>query len=327
MKAAVAAVGFLLLTLTNIPLGSADATCPPGNSHVWFLGVADDSEERADFIEDLFNFEKFLDELRDVYCIPDSQSEILGFDGSFSLGGTSYTRTEASEENVKSYLDSFGSAASAHTDSIFFYFHSSHGLMYTTGLSTCPLTRTHGSFAALHADTGAQDGFLDDCELGTALNNEFDDDVQMFIAVDCSFCGGFSDSLTAASGTITDGAPTPSGILADNRIVMTGCAITTECFGGGVDDGGVFYDNLEQVVDLGISQCDGWTAPGFPLVQGVDAPVKNALLRPTDGVCTASEWFFSAVNQGYTSPIDAIAIQQQFRMKFGDSVTDFQVMG
>jgi len=319
-------VALLLVTLF-LPLQPGGASSHCTADHVWFLGVADDSAERDDFKQDAVTFGIFLEELRKVYCIPDAQAEILAFDGSFTLDGTTYTHTEASEENLMDRLASFGTEASKHSDSIFFYFHSSHGLAYSWPVACSPL-RTYGSYAALHSDGGGADGFLDDCELGNALNTDFDPDVRMVVAVDCSFCGGFSDSLTAASGTVPDGPVASSGVPGPNRVVMTGCAMTTECFGGGVHGGGVFYDNLRQVIDEGSSYCDGWTAPGFPTVQGFDVPVKNTVVHAPLGSCTASEWFFAAVMQAYTSPVDPIAIQQQFRIKYGlpDLASDIQVL-
>lgn len=306
-----------LLALALVPPPAAPvAVCPPSNSHVWFLGVVDDSEERADFKQDVFNFEAFLTELRDVYCIPPAQAKILAFDGNFTTGPNSnptyHLYTEASEQNVKSYLASFGTAANAHTDSLFFFFLSSHGLAYSYPLASCGVLRTYGSFSALHSSGPGQDGVFYDCELGNELNTKFDPDVRMLVAVDCSFCGGFSDSLAAASGTVPDGAPQSSGIPRDNRIVWTGCAMTTECFGGGVYGGAVFYDNLRQVLNNGIASCDGWTAPGFPAAQGINVPIRGAM----DGKCKASEWFYAAVFESYLSPIQPIGIQEQFRMKY-----------
>ena len=136
------------------------------------------------------------------------------------------TYAEGSKANLKAELRRMGAEASQHEDSKFFFFLSSHGLMWSGGLGgACPATRVAMSFASLKAG-GGEDGFLDDCELGDELNDNFRPETRMFVAVDCSFCGGFSDSLTAASGTIPDGStPSSSGIPAPNRVVITGCAV------------------------------------------------------------------------------------------------------
>lgn len=190
--------------------------------------------------------------------------------------------------------------------------------------SECPIDRLAGSYSGLLGG-GGENGNLHDCELGNELNANFDPSTRMFVFVDCSFCGGFSDSLTAVSGTIPDGSvPVSSGIPAQNRIVMTGCAITTECFGSSPSsNGGVSYYHLRRVLSGadGLT-CDGWTVPGFPTYQGVDAPVQDPLFNEPDGRCTASEWFFGAVFSAYDT-LDEIGIQQQFRIKYGfDSLAD-----
>ena len=235
---------------------------------------------------------------------------------------------EASEANVKSELARLGALASQHSDSIFFYFLSSHGIMYGTDggagvLSECPADRVAGSLSGLKGGDGETGDFFD-CELGDALNAHFAPTTRMFVFNDCSFCGGFSDSITAASGTVPDGSvPRSSGIPAPNRIVMTGCAITTECFGSSpASNGGVSYYHLANVMEGGVAACDGWTVPGFPTVYGLDIPVNDPLFNEPDGRCTASEWFFAAVNDAYEE-LDEIGIQQQFRIKYGfDSLDD-----
>jgi hypothetical protein len=98
---------------------------------------------------------------------------------------------------------------------------------------------------------------------------------------------------------------------------MTGCAMTTECFGSSpASNGGVSYYHLRRVLSAGVAACDGWTVPGFPTAYGLDVPVQGAPLKPPDGKCTATEWFFGAVNSAYQT-LDEIAIQQQFRIKYG----------
>jgi hypothetical protein len=309
-----------LLVAASTPLAASASSSCTGKEDAWFLGIVYDAAERADFKQDFENFQYFLGELDDVYCIPAAQSEILAFDGAWSHAGNTYSGyTPATEANVKSHLQDFGADASADDDATFFLFLSSHGLMYTQPLSTCPLARAYGSYAALGTG-GSEDGLLHDCELGSLLGSEFDASIPKFVAVDCSFCGGFSDSLTAASGTVPDGAVRQSaGVVGNNRIVVTGCAITTECFGGGSLGGALLYDAMRQVLSGGPAACDGWTAPGFPLVQGVGAPMKNTLVRPQDGTCTASEWFFASVWTSWqTGSVQsmALSIQEQQRIKY-----------
>ncbi|MGH2749119.1 MAG: S8 family serine peptidase [Actinomycetota bacterium] len=289
--------------------------CTPDNVH--FLGIVYDSEQREDFRADVRNFESFLSTLRETYCIPESQATILAMEDDYTdpILGTTYD--EGSEANLKTELGRMGAESSQHPDSQFFFFLSSHGNAWSAPLgSACPATRVAMSFAALK-DGGGEDGFLDDCELGDGLTDNFTPETRMFVAVDCSFCGGFSDSLTAASGTVPDGSvPTSSGVPAPNRIVITGCAITTECFGSSpAENGGVTYHHMKRVLDGEIA-CDGWTAPGFPAVQGFDLPVNGEPFNAPDGRCTASEWFFAAVWSAYSSG-DVIGIQQQFRIKYG----------
>jgi hypothetical protein len=313
-------VAAVLVTVVSTAVGPAVADAAPATcagEEAWFLGVVHDDERREDFQADVGNFEGYLDGLRATWCIPDEQATILAFAGS-RVGTPWAGYADATEGNLKAELARMGAAASP--DATFFFFLSSHGMMWS-GLagSACPVTRLVGSYAQLAApDDGddPEDGFLDDCELGEALTGEFDPGVRMWVAVDCSFCGGFSDSVTAVSGTVPDGSvPQSSGVAGPNRVVMTGCAITTECFGSS-NGGGQFYRTLTAVLDDGPSACDGWTAPGFPAFQGVDLPVRGA----TDGRCTASEWFFAAVERAYTEAptLDdqVIATQQQFRIKY-----------
>lgn len=322
-------------TATPTPTPSPEACTLETADHAYFLGVAYDSEQREDFIADARNFEFFLQTLRGTYCIPDSQATILNMENNFTDPQTGKTYAEASEANVKAELRRLGAAASQHEDSLFFFFLSSHGIMYTSagwtgGPSECPIERTYGSLSGLKAGGGETGDFFD-CELGTELNQNFAPTTRMFIFNDCSFCGGFSDSLTAASGTVPDGSvPAPSGILGANRIVMTGCAITTECFGSGgpnsgtAADGGVSYRHMRNVLE-GEPTCDGWTVPGFPTVEGIDLPVQGEPFRALDGRCTASEWFLGAVWSAYQT-IDPIAIQQQFRIKYGMASLDDDIL-
>jgi serine protease AprX len=286
--------------------------------HVYFLAVVNDGNEpgtpREDFQADMGNFEFFRDTLRTTYCIPDAQAQILAFtDGWVDGNGTPQSPyPEASEANVKAELARLGAAASQHDDSIFFFFLSTHGIVYANAIGECPVERVAGSYSGLKAG-GGESGDFYDCELGDGLNDNFAPTTRMFVSVDCSVCGGFSDSVTAASGTVPDGSvPVSAGVVGPNRIVVTGCAMTTECFGSdAAENGGVSYHHFRNVSS--IEACDGWTAPAFPTVQGVDLPTRD---RPTDGTCTASEWFFAAVNDAYVSQ-DELGIQQQFRIKYG----------
>ncbi|MGH2756166.1 MAG: hypothetical protein ACRDI3_00075, partial [Actinomycetota bacterium] len=264
-----------------------DATgvqCTP--DHVWFLGIVYDKAQRDDFKEDVRHFEAFLARLRETYCIPESQATILAMEDGYTDRGKTYA--EASEANLKNELGRMGEESESQDDAQFFFFLSSHGLMgagAADGMAVdmdCEPARV-GSFAGLKAG-GGENGFLDDCELGDSLNESFSDVTRMLIAVDCSFCGGFSDSLTAVSGTVPDGGVvTSSGVPGPNRIVVTGCAITTECFGS-TDTGGVFYRHMRRVLDGEIA-CDGWTAPGFPEVQGFNLPVNGPPFSTLDGRC------------------------------------------
>ena len=293
--------------------------CTDTPDHVWFLGIAYDSEGRDDFKEDARNFEAFLAKLRESYCISASQATILNMENGYTDPESGEVYREGSEANLKAEIRRMGAEASQYEDSQFFFFLSSHGLMWSGALGGCDVDRVAGSMSALKAG-GGEDGSLYDCELGAELNSSFAPTTRMFTAIDCSFCGGFSDSLTAASGTIPDGSvPTSSGIPGPNRIAITGCAITTECFGSPAGGGGVLYRHMKKVI-VGETACDGWTAPGFPTVQGFDVPVNGAPLNAPDGICTASEWFFASVWSAYNSTNvqdRAIGIQQQFRIKYG----------
>jgi hypothetical protein len=295
------------LLVAGLPAPGAMPTAACSNTqNVWFLGAVYDAEVREDFQRDVDNFERYKTTIQDTYCIPEDQTKILAFFNDYTRNGKTYET--ASKANVLAHIAAFGAAASAHPDSIFFYFHASHGLVYLQN-SACSAPRP-GSFAAMGG------GNLYDCELGNAINANFAPHVRMFIFVDCSFCGGFSDSLTAASGTVPDGSLTASsGIPGPNRIVGTGCAITTECFGDN-NAGGVSYKHLTRALNNGVGFCDGYTAPGFPMVQGINVPVTNTPFNPPDGRCTASEWFYSAVRSA-TVGLDPIAIQQQYRLKYG----------
>lgn len=307
----------LLLALVSglMPVAASAEAC---DSNVWFLGVISDSEQtngapRDDFAKDVDNFELFKSYLQQTHCLDESHTKILAFKNNYERNGVTYDR--ATEAAVKSQIASFGAAASATANPKFFFFLSSHGIVYPR--VTCPNggRRVGGSLSGLQAG-GGQDGDLNDCELGDALNKAFPSSTEMVVMVDCSVCGGFSDSLTAASGTVPDlSLPTPSGIVGPNRIVITGCAVTTECFGG--NQGAIMYGHMKRVLQAGISACDGFTVPGFPMIQGVDLPEQSG---PTDGRCTVSELFFAAVDSAYDRR-DALGIQQQFRIKYGfDSV-------
>jgi hypothetical protein len=300
-----------LLLAPALPAPPAAAVSCPSPSHVWFLGVVYDPEQREDFKKDVDNIEFYLATLRTTYCIPDSQAKVFAFESNFQRNGKVYA--DGSEANAKATLAQFGAQANQFADSIVFFFLSSHGFVYV-GSFNCP-SRVLGSFAQLKGGAG-QDGTLDDCELGQALNTNFAASTRMVVLVDCSLCGGFSDSLTAVSGTVPDNnLPQSSGVPRANRIVMTGCSMTTECFGG--DCGGVSFCHLRRVLELqGLEGCDGWTAPGFPTLQGLDAPVRQGLLDPRDQRCTMSEWFFAAVWDTYGS-LDVTGVQQQFRIKYG----------
>ncbi|HEV8359748.1 MAG TPA: hypothetical protein VGR28_04750 [Candidatus Thermoplasmatota archaeon] len=308
---ALAAAAVLLLLAAAVPVPPAAAVACPTPSHVWFLGVVYDPDQREDFKKDVDNIEFYLAMLRTTYCIPDSQAKVFAFENNFQRNGKTYA--DGSEANVKATIASFGAQASQFGDSLLFFFLSSHGFVYV-GSFNCP-SRPLGSFAQLKAGAG-QDGFLDDCELGQVLNANVAASTRIVALVDCSLCGGFSDSLTAVSGTVPDNAlPQSSGIPRANRIVMTGCSMTTECFGG--DCGGVSFCHLRRVIEQqGPEGCDGWTVPGFPTLQGADAPVRQGLLNPRDNRCTMSEWFFAAVWDAYGF-LDVTGIQQQFRMKYG----------
>jgi hypothetical protein len=296
---------------------------------VFFLGVVNDGNEpgepRLDFQGDMHNFEFYLSKLRETYCIPDEQASMLAFTDGWTnpdTGAPMSPYPEASEANVKAEIARIGALANQHSDSTFFFFLSSHGIQYANAIGECPVERVAGSLSGLKAGDGETGDFYD-CELGAALNANFAPTTRMFVDVDCSFCGGFSDSLTAASGTVPDGSvPVSAGVVGPNRIVVTGCAMTTECFGDSDSSrGGVSFGHMRDVLE-GEHTCDGWTAPSFPDVQGFDVPVQSG---PTDGNCSASEWFFATVDSAYQS-LDPIAIQQQFRIKYGFASIDDDIL-
>jgi hypothetical protein len=271
-----------------------------------FVGAVYDAQRRQDFQLDVDHFEAFLQTLRATYCIPAERAGILAFDDGYTRNDIVYP--SASESAVVARL---GELAHAHPPGeILFFMLSSHGNFYADAQS-CGAPAV-GSFAALGEDADS-DGDLHDCELGGALA-EFAEGTPMVIVIDCSFCGGFSDSLTAASGTVPDDVAThESGVPAEGRIVITGCAVTTECFGSAT--GGVLFTHMRSSIDEGTSACDGYTAPLFPLVQGINLP-QRSLER--DGMCTVSEWFFASIQSAYARR-DPLDIQQQFRIKYGMS--------
>lgn len=305
--------------LTATPPAQAADGCTLGKPKAFFLAVSYDSEQREDFVLDVGNYEALLTTLKTTYCIGSTASKILAMENSWTDPHSGKTYAEGSEANVKAEIARLGGAANATPGSTFFFFLSSHGMAYS-GLimDDCPVGRV-GSESALKSTRGGDNGYFSDCELGNALNTHVKQ-VPSFIAVDCSFCGGFSDSITHASGTVSDGSLTgASGILAPSRIVVTGCAITTECFGssGGANP----YRQFRWAVANGATNCDGWTAPGFPTVQGVNLPQRSLAL---DGKCGVSEVFWAAVNRTHSpfgGHVDvgeyALAVQQQYRIKYG----------
>ncbi|MGI8929036.1 MAG: hypothetical protein ACR2H0_06200 [Candidatus Limnocylindrales bacterium] len=314
-------------SLPNAPTGCV-------SDNVYFLGVVNDGNQpdnpRLDFQADVANFEYFLQTLRGTYCIPDDQATILAFQNNFLVTTTNRTYPTASEANVKAEIARLGALANQYSDSIFFFFLSSHGIVYTGagwtgGPSECPIERLTGSLSGL-VPGGGETGDFFDCELGAALSSSFAPTTRMFVDVDCSVCGGFSESLTAVSGTVPDNAASaPSGVVAPNRIVVTGCAMTTECFGSdAAENGGVSYHHMRRVLE-GALACDGWTVPGFPDVEGFDVPVQGEPFRGLDGLCTASEWFFAAVWSAYSTQ-DVLGIQQQFRIKYGMASLDDDIL-
>jgi hypothetical protein len=288
--------------------------CAAGKPQAFFLAIVYDPEQRNDFVLDVDHFEKFLGTLKQTWCIPAANATILAFENGFTRNGKTYAT--GSEANLKAEIARMGAAAQTAPGSKFFFFLSSHGNLWPSPVGTvCKTGRIAGSYSAIAAG-GTDDGFLDDCELGESLNANVKS-VPSFIAVDCSFCGGFSDSPTAVSGTVPDGAPVGAGVVAPSRIVVTGCAITTECFGS--TEGANSYRLFDFVLGKGAAYCDGWTAPAFPAVQGLDAPVHTGAL---DGKCSASELFFAALEEAYAlnaKYVDemALTIQQQFRIKYG----------
>jgi len=285
--------------------GRADA-CLAGGRDAFFVGAVYDAQRREDFQLDVDHFEAFLQTLRATHCIPDERATIFAFDDGYVRNDIVYP--DASEGAVVGRLEGF--AAVHEPGDILFFMLSSHGRFYAD-VQPCGAAAV-GSFAALGADPGT-DGELHDCELGAALA-AFPEGTPMVIVIDCSFCGGFSDSITAISGTVPDDIAThASGVPADGRIVITGCAVTTECFGSAT--GGVLFSHMRDSIETGPSACDGYTAPLFPVVQGFNLPQRT--LEP-DGMCTASEWFFATIQSAYARR-DPFDIQQQFRIKYGMS--------
>lgn len=304
----------VLGVLAGLAPVTASADVGSCNPNTWFIAVVSDAEQtngapRSDFEVDVDNFELFRENLQETYCFDDSHVKILAFKNAYERNGVTYEK--ATETAVKNQIAAFGAAASLAPNPQLFFILSSHGIVYPR--TTCPNggRRVGGSLAALQSG-GPNNGDLEDCELGHALNTSFPTDTEMVVMVDCSVCGGFSDSLTAASGTVPDLAlPTPSGILGPNRIVITGCAVTTECFGG--RDGAILYGHMRRIINAGIGACDGFTVPHFPLVQGIDLPEQTGA---RDGVCATSEPFFAAVDRAYDRG-DLLGIQEQPRIKYG----------
>lgn len=296
----------LLAAAVGAPAGARAGACdgPPAA----FVAVAYDSAQRSDFLMDLDHFRAFANTLKSAYCLPEHHVRIRGMNGGARDG---YVFDEGTEAGFKADLAWAAALAAEQPGTTTFVMLSSHGLFYAgdaaAGCDAGP--RAVGSRAILRAG-GGEDGALYDCELGRVLNEGFPEAAPMFVAIDCSFCGGFSDSITAASGTARDDVLTgASGIPARDRVVITGCAITTECFGR--DDGGVLYEHLARA--LAADGCDGYSAPGFPTVQGLNLPVRAG---PYDGLCSSSEWFFGAVASAYEG-LDPYEVQQQFRIKYG----------
>lgn len=311
---ALSAAGLPLATGALPAQAAGSPGCATGAPPAFFLGIVYDSAVRQDFVLDVGNFERFRSAIGAKHCIEDGASTILAF-RNWTHPQTGRRYADGSEANLKAELARLGAAAQSTPGSTFFFFLSSHGMASPGyGKGGCPSPRPMGSYSALLSGAG-ENGTFHDCELGAALNTHFAG-VPAVVAVDCSFCGGFSDSITAASGTVSDGSLAyPSGILAPERIVITGCAITTECFGS--DGGGNPYRLFDDVLSDGVAACDGWTGPSFPTVQGVNVAVRG----DADGTCSTSELFYAAVdrvNQLAGSADDSvIALQQQFRIKYG----------
>lgn len=303
-----------LLALVAVPallgLGPAGAAPACSGPPAAFVSVVYDSAARYDFQNDVEHFQAFAWQLRDTYCLPPERTTFLAFDGNFSVGGNPHG--PGSEAAVKAAIADVGRAVVAQPDMTVFFMLSSHGNVTTSRPESCHQGRASaGSFAALRGGDG-EDGRLYDCELGRALHESIPGGTDTVVIVDCSFCGGFSDSLTAGSGSIPDDAATlPSGVPAPGRIVITGCAMTTECFGS--QQGGVLYRYLREVSEGGPVMCDGLSAPGFPALQGANAPLP---MNAPDGRCTMSEWFFGAV-RSVIDHRDAVGVQEQFRIKYG----------
>lgn len=309
--ALVLTAGVLAVVAVGAP-ASAQTGCA-ADGEAWFVGAVYDDAQRADFRQDVRNYERFDDALQEAYCYDESRSTVLAFEDDYTDDELGTTYEAATEANLKAELAEVRQATQGAEDPVVFVFLSSHGIVHTGALSDdCPATRPVHSYAFLAGGDG-EDGFLDDCELGDALD-AFDPGVRMAVFVDCSLCGGFSDSLTPVSGTVPDGGtPSSSNVPGENRIVVTGCAVTTECFGH-TGDGAILYRHMLKALQRG--DCDGFTAPGFPTVQGVNAPVRDPLFHERDGTCSVSELVFGAVDSAYDRP-DVAGIQQQFRMKYG----------
>ncbi len=316
--------GLAVLALVGVlvvPSSATAAPCDAGARQAFIVGIVYDRQQRSDFIMDVGNFRTFADTIGQRYCVPPANERLMAFDGTFVLDGVAYPR--ASETAFKQALAATGAAAARAVDPVVFVMLSSHGIAYGPGQG-CGVTSV-GSRAALDAD-GAEDGALHDCELGAELAEHFAPGTDMVLLIDCSLCGGFSDSLTAVSGTVPDDeATSPSGVPGPHRIVITGCAVTTECFGDSdTGGGGVLFVHLRSVLERGVAACDGFTSPGFPALHGINTPVR---LLDADGACTVSEWFFAAVDSAYRG-LDPIDIQEQFRIKYGfDSLSaDIRVL-
>lgn len=293
----------LALLLASVPAspGSADAPACPDGPPAFFLGAVHDSEAsppRQDFVEDLGHLETLVARLGEAYCLPADRTALLAFEGA-------HGHPAATEAAVRAAIEAFGSAATGLEGATFFLVVSGHGLARASPV--CPQgARPLASFVRL------VEGDLVDCELGAWLGANLPVGVRVVAIVDCSLCGGFSDSLTPVSGTVPDMAlAAPSGMVAPGRIVITGCALSTECWGG--PDGSLLLSHLMTVLARGVPYADGMNAPGFPQVEGLDLPTRTG---PNDGRMTVSEWFFASVWHA-TTVADGQAVSQQPRMKYG----------
>ncbi|HWH24543.1 MAG TPA: S8 family serine peptidase, partial [Candidatus Limnocylindria bacterium] len=179
-------------TPTTEPTPTATPTdpvaCTPETADpVYFLGIVYDSALREDFRADVRNFEFFLDTLRGTYCIPDDQATILAMFNNYTDSVSGKTYEAGSEANLKKEMRRLAGLANERPDATFFFFLSSHGIMYTNagwtgGSSECPIDRAAGSLAGLRAGDGESGAFFD-CELGEELGR-FTPDTRMFVAVD-----------------------------------------------------------------------------------------------------------------------------------------------